>query len=266
MIDMRGARAGDVAAGLARPEVINAWPITNVDLKYRVNLDGETTNFYEENQELDWQVRQWVKLQFDKNDMSDLAPLGENAQSVLTQCTDSANISTTLVPNSFVVDEVNNYMSWQVQLTAPIIFNQACADAYGAVGITFSEFGRQDVTMTLEYSLVRAAPDSGIQRADGSPTTYIPLVLAEKDPMRKKYGVFETIVWNRDTSTGLLAAQELSTATTPMPTTWTGTSRRAIRRTSRPCGRTRAGSSTRRTRSSRTRGPRCACASGASTT
>ncbi len=215
MIDMRELEPDDVAQGSRDSEVINAWPITNVDLKYRVNLDGETTNFYEENQELDWQVRQWVKLSFDKNDMSDLAPLGQNAQSVLTQCTDSANISTTLVPNSFVVDEVNNYMSWQVQLTAPIIFNQACADAYGAVGITFSEFGRQDVTMTLEYSLARAAPDSGIQRADGSPTTYIPLVLAEKDPMRKKYGVFETIVWNRDTSTGLLAAQELSNRYNP---------------------------------------------------
>ena len=58
------------------PEVVNAWPITNVDLKYRVNLDGEKTNFYEENQELDWQVRQWVKINFAKNDMSDMAPLG----------------------------------------------------------------------------------------------------------------------------------------------------------------------------------------------
>ena len=46
-----------------------------------VNLDGEKTNFYEENQELDWQVRQWVKLQFDKNDFSDLAPLGTSTRS-----------------------------------------------------------------------------------------------------------------------------------------------------------------------------------------
>ena len=39
-------------------EVVNSWPVTNVDLKYRVNLDGETTNFYEENQELPWSQRQ----------------------------------------------------------------------------------------------------------------------------------------------------------------------------------------------------------------
>jgi hypothetical protein len=172
MINMRELSAGYPTQGSRDSEVVNAWPITNVDLKYRVNLDGETSNFYEENQELDWQVRQWVKLQWDKNDMSDLAPLGGGAQAVLAQCTDAGNISTTLVPGSFVVDETNNYMSWQIQLTAtPLFTTAACVDAYGAVGINFSEFGRQNVTLTLEYSLVRAAPDSGIQRADNSPTS-----------------------------------------------------------------------------------------------
>src|SRR5262245_50666122 len=33
-----------------QPEITNTWPVTNVDLKYRINLDGEKTNFYEENQ------------------------------------------------------------------------------------------------------------------------------------------------------------------------------------------------------------------------
>ena len=32
------------------PEVLNSWPITNVDLKYEINLDGEITNFFSENQ------------------------------------------------------------------------------------------------------------------------------------------------------------------------------------------------------------------------
>ena len=61
MISMR-EMSPNVSVGRA-DSVVNAWPVTNVDLKYRVNLDGETTNFYEENQELDWQVRQWVKVQ-----------------------------------------------------------------------------------------------------------------------------------------------------------------------------------------------------------
>ena len=58
------------------PEVVNSWPIANVDLKYHVNFDGETSNLYEENQELDWQQRQWVKINFAKNDSSDFAPFG----------------------------------------------------------------------------------------------------------------------------------------------------------------------------------------------
>src|ERR1700733_10558514 len=116
------------------PSVLNAWPITNVDLKYRVNLDGEKTNFYEENQELDWQVRQWVKLNFAKNDMSDVAP-SPGLQDLLGQCVDVANSTITLVPNSFNVDETNDYMEWTTEMTFPVqLTNQACIDQYGPRG------------------------------------------------------------------------------------------------------------------------------------
>jgi hypothetical protein len=143
------------------PEVMNAWPITNVDLKYEINLDGEITNFFQENQEADWQQRQWVKVSFDKNDMSDLAPMGEYVVEFMAKCADT-NISTTLVPGSFLVDEANNYMTWQVQITVPVNFSDAtCVSSYGDVGQEFVNFGRQDVTMTLMYSFVRADATSG---------------------------------------------------------------------------------------------------------
>ena len=96
MVNMRQI-ARDHVRRTHTPEVVNAWPVTNVDLKYRVNLDGEKTNFYEENQELDWQVRQWVKVNFDKNDMSDVAPLGSFVSNALDMCTDLGNASATLV-------------------------------------------------------------------------------------------------------------------------------------------------------------------------
>jgi hypothetical protein len=216
MVNMRELSAGFPSQGARDGEVVDAWPITNVDLKYRVNLDGETTNFYEENQELDWQVRQWVKLNLDKNDLSDLAPLGA-FQTFLNQCTDPGNSSTTLVPSSFSVDEPNNYMAWQIQVTVPIMFSDsACVNMYGESGQLFQQFGRNNVTFTVQFSMVRAAPDSGIWtpsrvQADGtlSPTTYPTFSLAEKDPIRKKYGVIENIAWNRDPTTQLLAAQEL---------------------------------------------------------
>ncbi len=200
--------------GTRIPEVVNAWPITNVDLKYRVNLDGEKTNFYEENQELDWQQRQWVKLQFDKNDMSDLAPLGYYAQYVLGQCADVGNISTTLVPGSFLVDEQNNYIQWQVQVTVPLRFDvQTCVDTYGEEGITFQKLGRNNVTMNLMYSLVRATPTQQL--------TYQPLTIDEKDPIRRKYGTIDWVPWVRDLSTGLLGARQLSARFDPQkPITW----------------------------------------------
>src|ERR1700722_6762191 len=131
------------------PAVNNAWPITNVDLKYRVNLDGEKTNFYEENQELDWQVRQWVKLNFDKNDLSDVAALGPYQALLVGKCGDQANSSATLVPDSFLVQEgdastnVPDYMQWTVAVTIPVnLLDQDCMTAFGSVADDFMNLNR----------------------------------------------------------------------------------------------------------------------------
>ena len=198
MLSMREITS--VASNARTPEVVNAWPISNVDLKYRVNLDGEKTNFYEENQELDWQVRQWVKVNFGKNDMSDVAPLGTYTSDLLAQCTDVGNASATLVPNSLMVDEPNNYLQWQVQIALPLKWTDAaCVQAYGELGNLAQRLGRQTVTFNLMYSLVRAnpAPD------------YTPLEIAEKDPIRHKYGPIEYTTIDRDPTSGQLAARQL---------------------------------------------------------
>jgi hypothetical protein len=237
------------------PEVVNAWPITNVDLKYEINLDGEITNFFQENQEADWQERQWVKVNFDKNDMSDIAPMGEFAVAYLEECGDATGTSTTLVPGSFLVDETNNYMTWQVQVTVPVnVTDATCLSSYGSpntngaggynAGTLFQQIGRQDETMTLMYSFVRAsassANDSGIwdptpvsQGGRGCGTgatgtgqfnssdlscpasTYVAMPIAEKDPIQRKYGAWEGISIDRDPTSGLLAAQALITRLNP---------------------------------------------------
>ena len=59
--------------------------------------------------------------------------------------------------------------------------NNACADAFGAVGIEFNNFGRQDVTLTLQYSLVRAAPDSGIAEQDAAAAVGLEAVFMRVD-------------------------------------------------------------------------------------
>jgi hypothetical protein len=207
------------------PEVLNAWPVTNVDLKYRVNLDGEKTNFYEENQELDWQVRQWVKVQFDKNDVSDTSALGNFVGQSISLCTDTLDSSATLVPGSFVVEQHDDwhqdYMQFAVQITLPlkVVYSDPnvqaqCLEAFsqGADGFSSFNFGRQNVTFNLMYSFMRV---KDLDDPSKDPTAYVPMVLDEKDPIRHKYGLFEIIPVDRDPNTNLLAARELVTRWNP---------------------------------------------------
>jgi hypothetical protein len=207
---------GDSAGGPAdttgvTDTILNAWPATNVDLKYRVNLDGEKTNFYEENQELDWQVRQWVKVNFDKNDMSDLAPLGVNVNELLGQCADTVDASATLVDGSFNVegagdsDPSNDYFEFTVQVSLPMSFTgtngPTCLAAYGPMLANAIRVGHTNVTVNLKYSFKRATPAAQL--------TYQPWEIDEKDPIHHKYGPFLWTVWNRDNETQLVAAQQL---------------------------------------------------------
>lgn len=202
--------------------VINAWPVTNVDLKYRINLDGETTNFYEENLELPWEKRQWIKLSVAKNDLSDFAALDPTyLTDTLRHCVDLGSTSSTLVPHSFTVDEPNGYLSWKVQVTMPLLTGDTvCTAAYGAdVGIT----NRASVTAVVMYSMKH------LPKLPSDGTGYQTLELAEKDPIRRKYGVFETITGqygprdiapgsndpNLNGNSGLLAARQLATRFDP---------------------------------------------------
>ncbi len=194
--------------------IINAWPVTNVDLKYRVNLDGEKTNFYEENQELDWQQRQWVKVNFDKNDMSDLAPLGALTNDMIAKCGDMTDASATIVPNSFNVEPgattADDYMEFTIQVTIPMTFtgttpdDTTCLTAYGPMLAKAAQVNRTTVTVNLKYSFMRATPTSALT----APGAYKPLVIDEKDPIHLKYGPIEHTVYNFDNQTQLFAATQ----------------------------------------------------------
>jgi hypothetical protein len=188
--------------------IINAWSASNVDLKYAVSLDGEKTNQYTENQELDWQVRQWVKLQFDKNDFSDLAPLGPGTTGMVSQCAAIADASTTLVDGSFNVvgtdtaDISDDYFEFTIQIAMPMNFSDAtCLQAMGASLAEAERIGRTSATVNLKYSFKRATPV-------GTATSYTPFALPEKDPIKTKYGPWLTTVWNRDPATSLIAATQ----------------------------------------------------------
>ncbi len=202
------------------PEVVNAWPISNVDLKYRINLDGEKSNFYEENQELDWQVRQWVKLNLNKNDMSDVVPMGSFTHEFMDLCTDQGNSSTTLVPNSFIVDENAGYMEWVINVTVPLrVTDDACraffaGSGYGDQMINFDLMDRQSVSFNMMYSFVRASPlpapadPSNPAATPVNEEAYEPLLVDEKDPIQHKYGPLSIIAAARDLDSQLVGARQ----------------------------------------------------------
>ena len=187
----------------------NAWPITNVDLKYQINLDGEKTNFYQENQELDWQVRQWVKVNFDKNDFSDLAPLGIETNDLINKCGNTTDASATLVANSFIIegsgdsDLSNDYMEFTVQVAIPMTLSDStCITAYGPMWQSAQEVNRSTAVVNLKYSFKRATVMGSKEQ------TYQAWTLAEKDPIHTKYGPFLYTAFDRDEDTGLLAANQ----------------------------------------------------------
>jgi hypothetical protein len=214
MVSTREEAATDAASQEVNAAVVNAWPAQNVDLMYYVNLDGELTNQYVVNQEAPWQQREWVQVNFDKNDMSDLAPLGEYTWNTLSHCVDTGDVSTTLVPNTFVVDEANNYITWTVAVTLPLIWDDAtCVSMYGDLGQEAAALSKESVTLNLTYSLMRALPMNQV--------TYQPLVVAEKDGIQHKYGFLFNDTQNLDPTTGLLASQRQVTRFDPTkPIVW----------------------------------------------
>ena len=157
-----------------------------------------------------------MKLNFAKNDLSDIASLGAYQGYWLSTCTDVGNSSASLVDGSFIVDEPNNYMQWTVQITVPLLvaLPDACAQAMDANDLmNFQRLGRSSVTFNLMNSFVRAVPQQNI--------TYQPLVIAEKDPIQHKYGVIQYHGVARDNNTGLLAARQLAMRFDPAkPLVW----------------------------------------------
>jgi hypothetical protein len=85
-----------------------------------------------------WQVRDWIRWDFDKSDLSDLAPFEPADASTLHECVKSAtNVHVTLVPGSFGESETAGTMQWSESITA---------------SMTCPSFVGMPLTMALDYS------------------------------------------------------------------------------------------------------------------
>ena len=157
-----------------------------------------------------------MKLNFAKNDMSDLYAFGATTNPIIQNCiAGDTGISATLVTDSFSVDTVNNTWGFSLNVTVPISFKDTdaatCIEAFGgqAMWNLFQETGRQNINLILKTVFVRPSTTT----VDG---TYVPMPLGEKDPIQRKYGPLKVIVPYRDQTTQLLGAQTFVNRFNPM--------------------------------------------------
>ena len=75
-----------------------------------------------------------------------------------------------------------------------VVERSPAQEAFGAELATFNALGRQNVTFVVKTAFVR--PSKIVVPG------YVPMPIAEKDPIQHKYGAFEVIPTFRDPTTG----------------------------------------------------------------
>jgi len=193
------------------PRVVTEWPGEHVDLQLRQNLDGERTNYREENKERPWQSRQFFKVKFDEATLDDVHTLSWVYDYYVDQCATVTSVS--LVPDSFeyvdsVAQESNmcstsschvdwekgDYMSWRVQATFEI-------NPIGPCATDLMSWAMDAFTTNVEFKYTFWR-----KPADPEGYEYVEREIKEKDNYRKKFGIFEALQVYNDPETLLTGA------------------------------------------------------------
>jgi hypothetical protein len=162
----------------------------HVDVQLRENLDGEKTNFVEENTEKSWQDRKYFKVDFEKMSVDPVGAMAWYYPGLLAQCAELKSLH--LVPNSYKYEPADQAMYWQLEA------NYALNVTGGCWSMTSMTNGTG--TATIRYAISFYRPGA---------STYKPEVIGEKDEVNKKYGVFQVQSLYKDSETGLLSAKQL---------------------------------------------------------
>jgi Met-zincin len=165
----------------------------HVDVKLRESLDGERTNFLEENTEAPWQQRQTFRVDFETTNMDPIASAAWFYGDYVKDCANA--ISKNLVPNSFEWDPDDQYLSFLVEVNYDLNAITSLGGCWNLVSLA-TGVG----TSTLQYRLSFYRP---------GPSNYVAEEVAEKDEVNKKYGAFQVFDVFRDEESGLLSAKTL---------------------------------------------------------
>ena len=165
----------------------------HVDVKLRESLDGERTNFLEENTEHSWQERKDFRVDFETTNMDPIASAAWFYGDVVKDC--ASPVSKSLVPGSFEWDADDQYMSFVVEVTYDLNLVNSLGGCWNQITQATGAG-----TSTIQYRMSFYRP---------GPSTYAPQEIAEKDEVNKKYGAFQSFSVFRDEETGLLSAKTL---------------------------------------------------------
>ncbi|MEQ9499728.1 MAG: zinc-dependent metalloprotease [Deltaproteobacteria bacterium] len=166
----------------------------HVDIKLRESLDGERTNFLEENTEEPWQMRQNFAVDFERTNMDPITNIAWFYGDFLSDC--ARTISTHMVPDSFEWDPDDQYMSFVIEVTYDLNVLTWFGGCYDLVSLA-SDVGTASVRYRLSFFRPGPSPDFPMEE------------IAEKAPVNKKYGAFKRFNVFRDEETGLLSAKAL---------------------------------------------------------
>lgn len=175
------------------PRVMFEFEGQHVDVQLREALDGERTNFLEENTEASWQERQSFRVDFEKTNMDPIASTAWFLGDYVRDC--ALPVSTTLVPDSFEWNDADQYMSFVVEVTYDMNAITSLGGCWDLVSLA-TNVG----TATIQYRMSFYRP---------GPSDYPVEEIAEKDEVNKKYGAFQVFNVFRDEETGLLSAKTL---------------------------------------------------------
>lgn len=161
----------------------------HVDVKLRESLDGERTNFLEENTELPWRQRQHFKVDFEKTSMEPASQLlwAYGLYASLCAIPKAAH----LVPDSFEWDAEDQYLSFVIDVTYQVNWNGwICNDL-----LHLYEWNA--FTSNVQYRFAFYRPGE---------TGFQPEPIEEKAEVNKRYGVFQTYNIFRDPESGLIGS------------------------------------------------------------
>lgn len=180
--------------GTTADRVMMEFDGQHVDVKLRESLDGERTNFLEENTELPWQERQTFRVDFETTSMDPITNIVWFYGDYLADC--ASTVSQNLVPDSFEWDGDDQYMSFVVEVNYELNVATRWGGCWDLVSLAS---GVGTATIQYRFSFYRPAPNDDFETQ----------VIEEKDAVNKKYGSFQVFNIFRDEETGLLSAKSL---------------------------------------------------------